>query len=273
MRRLSTDQLPLEWGDVAQDYEESFEALTVQLADDVLARLALKPGERVLDVAAGTGAFALRAARAGAEVLAVDFAPGMVARLRDRIAEQRLRRITAEVMDGQGLDVPDASFDASVSILGVIFFPDIARGLAEMRRVLRANGRAAVVCWSDPSRLELATLVQRAVREVAPDFTPPAEQPSWARIDGGRDLGERMLRSGFREVEVTNTTRALEVARPREFWERFASSAPPLADLFRELGPARTAAVGKAWVASLRAAAGGGVPTVTVEACIGIGRA
>jgi len=100
----------------------------------------------VLDVAAGTGSFSMPAARAGVDVLATDFAPGMIERLRQRIQQEGLTNIRAEVMDGQALDVPDACYDASASIVGVIFFPDIARGIAELKRVLRSGGRFAIVC-------------------------------------------------------------------------------------------------------------------------------
>src|SRR5512139_2473260 len=85
MSTLSPDQVPDGWGAIAADYEEAFEGLTTQFAADVLRLLDLRPGERVVDVAAGTGAFSLMAARAGIEVLATDFAPGMVARIRERI--------------------------------------------------------------------------------------------------------------------------------------------------------------------------------------------
>ena len=151
MPMLSPDQIPERWGDIASDYETAFEGLSSQYAADVVGLLDLRPGERVIDVAAGTGAFSLLAAQAGAEVLATDFAPGMIARLRERLGAAQLSGIRAEVMDGQSLEVPDATFDVSVSVLGLIFFPDIGRGLAELRRVLRMGGRSAVVCWGDPA--------------------------------------------------------------------------------------------------------------------------
>ena len=155
MSALSPDQVPDNWGIIASNYERSFEGLSAQFAAHALRLLDVKPGERVIDVAAGTGAFSLLAARAGAEVLATDFAPGMIARLRERIAAERLTNISAEVMDGQALAVSEASFDASVSVLDLIFFPDITKGVAELRRVLRPGGRTAIVCWNDPENLEL----------------------------------------------------------------------------------------------------------------------
>ncbi|HVC19736.1 MAG TPA: methyltransferase domain-containing protein [Vicinamibacterales bacterium] len=266
------DQMPDAWGAIAPGYEKVFEKLSSQFAEAALALLKLRPGERVIDVAAGTGAFSLAAARAGAAVLATDFAPAMVARLRQRVVAERLSGISAEVMDGQALDVPDGSFDASVSILGLIFFPDICRGMTELRRVLRPGGRAAIVCWGDPANFQLMTLMMRAVQQTVPDFQPPAAVPVWARLCGPASLKDQLQQAGFRQVEITTVTRSLRVDSPEAFWTDFASSVPPLADLFRRLGPDRTAAVGRTVVELLAASAGDGVPTLSAEACIGIGR-
>lgn len=271
MAAVSPDQVPENWGAIAAEYERVFQGLTAQFAAETLRLLALKPGERVLDVAAGTGAFSLMAARAGAEVLATDFAPGMIERLRQRIAEAALTGVTAEVMDGQALAVPDASFDAAVSILGLIFFPDIPRGIAEMRRVLRPGGRAAIVCWSDPGNLRLMTQVMQAIRTVDPAFEPPAGTPVWARLAGVEILRSRMVEAGFRDVEVSVATGVLEI-ESLEAWDRFTRSVPPLAFLFQRLGPKKTAAVGQAYLEILAAASADATPAVAAEACIGLGR-
>jgi ubiquinone/menaquinone biosynthesis C-methylase UbiE len=136
MSALSRDQVPEEWGIIAPAYERAFEDLSSQFAAEVLKLLKIKPGERVIDIAAGTGAFSLLAARAGAKVLATDFAPGMVARLRERITTAGIAHVAAEVMAGQALAVPDASFDASVLVLGLIFFPPSFGPEQNLRRLL-----------------------------------------------------------------------------------------------------------------------------------------
>lgn len=269
---LSPDQDPEGWSRIAPIYEQAFEGLSGQYAADVLRRLELRPGQRVLDVAAGTGAFSLLAARAGAEVLATDFAPGMIERLRRRAAAEGLTNLAAEVMDGQALGVPDASFDASVSILGLIFFPDIPRGLTELRRVLRPGGRAAVVAWSDPRRLRLMTLLVESIGKAAPDFALPTAPPVWARLAGVEPMRAALETAGFTQVEVSTITRFKAIESPETYWRDFTSSAPPLAYLFSQLGPERTAAVGRVYMETLVAASSDGVPTLSAEACIAVGR-
>ena len=273
MSTLSTDQVSANWSVIASAYEEAFEGLSSQFAAEVLKLLNLKPGERVVDVAAGTGAFSLLAARAGAEVLATDFAPGMVAWLRERIAAERLSSISAEEMDGQALAVADGSFDASVSVLGLIFFPDIAKGIAELRRVLRPAGRVGIVCWNKPEELDLMTLVVRSIKKIVPEFQLPSAPPTWARLYGADLLSNQLQKAGFQQVEVTTVTGTLRIESPQTFWSNFTSSAPPLAYLFNHLGPERTAAVGREYMALLQAKSLDAVPTLRVEACIGIGTA
>ncbi|MFX7996903.1 class I SAM-dependent methyltransferase, partial [Acinetobacter baumannii] len=77
--------------------------------------------------------------------LAVDFSPGMVA----RVAGAGSANVEARVMDGQALALPDGGFDAVVSIFGVIMFPDWRKGLAEMARVTRPGGWGIVATWQD----------------------------------------------------------------------------------------------------------------------------
>jgi SAM-dependent methyltransferase len=129
----------------AGEYERTAAELE-PAAHEVVARAALAPGERVLDVACGTGNAALIAAAAGARVHGLDAAPRLIEVARARAAEAGL---DAEFVVGDALDLPfdDGAFDAVVSVFGVIFAPDPARAIAEIVRVLAPGGRALLSAW------------------------------------------------------------------------------------------------------------------------------
>lgn len=271
MQELAPDQVPEGWSNIAEVYENSFESMTSQLAEKALELLDIQLGESVLDVATGPGVFALGAARRGASVLATDFAPGMIERLQKRIDNFDLSLIKAQVMDGQNLECEDGCFDVSASIVGVIFFPDIAKGVAELKRVLKPGGRSAIVCWGDPANFQMFQYLQKAIAQAVPDFEMPTDTPVWARMSGNESLQSHMQQAGFNNVEVTSFIGRHEIESPADYWNSFTSSAPPLKMLFTRLGEANTARVGEAFVELIMQDTDGGTPCLAAEACVGVG--
>ncbi len=270
---LKPDQVPEGWSQIAEVYERAFEPVTSQLAAEALRLLKLEQGDRVLDVATGTGTFALAAARAGGDVLATDFAAGMIERLRQRIAQDDIKNITTAVMDGQALDAEDASFEIAASIVGAIFFPDISRGVAELRRVLKPGGRCAVVCWGKPDTFEMMCCLKQAIETVVPDFPFPAEAPVWARMSGEQALTQTMEQVGFSRVEVSRMHGILSLPEPLTFWNDFTASAPPLALLFEKLGEENTRRAGDVFSQLIIERSSREAPQLVAEAWIGIGYA
>ena len=106
-------------------------------------------GMRFLDVAAGSGALSIPAARLGAQVLATDQSPVMLELLGARARKEGLD-IETRVMDGHALELGDNSFDRAGSQFGVMLFPDMAKGIREMVRVIKLGGRALVHAYGDP---------------------------------------------------------------------------------------------------------------------------
>ena len=192
---------PDHWDSAARHYEKTAHPFTAQFAQAALARVPLTHKSRVLDVAAGTGALALAAARTGAHVLATDFSPGMVA----RIAAAGLPNIEAQVMDGQALALPDGGFDAVFSIFGVIMFPNWRKGLSEMARVTRPGGCGVVATWQDQGAATFLLLgqVRRKLFPEREGLTMPAAVQA---LSIPEDFARELVAAGFGDPQIDQGT-------------------------------------------------------------------
>jgi ubiquinone/menaquinone biosynthesis C-methylase UbiE len=135
----------------AAGYDRAVGHMTRQLIAPLLRAARLSPGQRVLDIATGTGVAAEAAAEAvgpSGHVVAADIAPAMVERARERLGGAP--NVSFAVEDGQSLTFPAESFDAVLCNMGLMYFPNPVRGLSEFRRVLRPGGRAAVSVSDQP---------------------------------------------------------------------------------------------------------------------------
>ncbi len=158
------------------------------VAETVIGIAAPSAGDRVLDVACGTGNAALLAAARGAEVVGVDCAERLVAVARQRADEAGL---IAEMVVGDALALPvaDASFDIVLSVFGVIFAPDPARAVREVARVLRADGRAYITAWIPAGPIDaMLTVLGRAVERAT--GAPAPKRFAWSDGDAVRSIVE-----------------------------------------------------------------------------------
>lgn len=212
------------------------------LAAELVDRVEVKPGQRVLDVACGTGAVARQAAeRVGpsGEVVGVDVAEPMLAVARE-ITAGTLPPIRWERAEAADLPFPDASFDAVVCSEGLQFFPDRASALVEMHRVVRPGGRAILSTWRSVEH-------QAGYRVLAETLTRHLGAQAGAVVGSPYALGDpEELRglvagAGFRDVEVTYHVMAPRFASP-EGLLRAETSSSPLGDIVDALdGDVRTA--------------------------------
>jgi SAM-dependent methyltransferase len=207
------DQLPEKWDDHVRVYEEVFEPFTLQFAHAAIATLRLSAGESAIDVGAGAGGAAIALAEQGLRVTAIDASARMVQRISTKAAERGLS-IDARLMDGQALQFADATFDAALSVLGIILFPDAERGLAEMRRVVRPGGRVSVVTWTEPQNYELVSELRAAVQAVWPD-QPPGPLPAQLRYREEGDFRALFRVAGLAEPLITPVTATLYAASAR----------------------------------------------------------
>ncbi len=260
---------PMPWDLVADAYDAKVRPLFEAYALHALARAAPAQGARVADVACGPGTLALLAYDAGHDVDALDFSPAMIERLvnasRARAAEGRLRAV---VGDGQALPWPDASFEAAFSMFGLMFFPDRARGYAELRRVLAPGGRAVVASWASLGDVPFLASIFAALAEAEPSLAGPSGRPPLTTADA--HVAE-MSAAGFGAIEVDVVRHATPPETPRGFWAEFQETSAPIVLMRRRVGEARWAPIAD-HVADRLAARWGDAPlTVEFPALVGIG--
>jgi SAM-dependent methyltransferase len=182
---------------------------------------------RFLDVAAGSGALSIPAARLGADVLATDQSPVMLELLARRAGGEGLD-IETRVMDGQTLELDDNSFDMAGSQFGVMLFPDMPRGISEMVRVVKPGGRVLIIAYGDPSKIEFLGFLVRAVQSVRPEFNgPPADPPplEFQLADLNRLRGE-LASARLREIHVETITETTDFQTGTDLWEWILWSNP-----------------------------------------------
>lgn len=199
-------------------------ALTVPVSETLVAEAGVGPGQRVLDVATGTGHAALAAARQGARVAGVDYVPELLTIARARAHAERLH---LELVDAPAELLPfaDASFDVVLSAIGVMFAADHAEAARELVRVTAPGGRIALASWT-PSGF-VGGMLGIVGRHVA----PPPGAPSPVRWGSSETVTE-LLGDAVQGIRTSVHT----------VTQRFAD-AESFADLFLAYyGPTHTAA-------------------------------
>jgi ubiquinone/menaquinone biosynthesis C-methylase UbiE len=192
------------WDKAAGDYERYWASALEPAQNRLLQRAQLRSGERVLDVACGTGLVTFRIAStvgATGSVLAADISDEMVNTLRTVAAERGLKQIRAERMDGEALAVPDGSFDLAVCALGLMYMPDPLAALKEMHRALRAGGRVAVAVWGSREHCGWAEIFPIVEKRVASEVCP-----LFFQLGNGDALKMTMEMAGFTDVIVERMT-------------------------------------------------------------------
>jgi len=174
--------------------------------DAMLDMAAAAPGARVLDVAAGAGEQTLAAARrvgTNGYVLATDISPAILRFALDAARQAGLANVETKELDGERLDtLPEASFDAAISRVGLIYFPDQQRALAGIRRALRPGGRFAAVVYSTPEKNAFFSIPVGIIRRRAQLPPPLPGQPGPFSLGGEGVLAKALAQAGFKDVEV-----------------------------------------------------------------------
>lgn len=196
------------WDRAAEYYEWAW-AQQLEPAQTRMLQLAgLQPGERVLEIAAGTGLVTFRAAEAvGSDgtVLATDISEAMVRHVGALAAQRGATTVTAERMEAEELRLPDQSFDVVLCALGLMFVTEPVDSLREMHRVLRPGGRAAFAVWGARRNCGWAELFPIVERRVSSEVCP-----LFFQMGTGDSLAISLAQSGFTNVVVERVPAVLE---------------------------------------------------------------
>lgn len=177
-------------------------------------------GARVLDVAAGAGGQTLTTARRvgpQGSVLATDLSESILAFAEQTAREAGLANVTTRVMDGERLDVPDGSFDAVISRVGFIYFPDQPAAFVGMRRALKPGGRLAGIVYSTPQANRFFSIPISIIRRRAEPPPPAPGQPGPFSLGSPGVIEAAYKRAGFADTEVRHISAPLRMASAAEY--------------------------------------------------------
>jgi ubiquinone/menaquinone biosynthesis C-methylase UbiE len=272
---MIVDTTPAAWDAIAEGYDRTNTVTQMWLGNESLRRAGLRSGMRFLDVAAGSGALSIPAARLGARVLATDQSPVMLRLLEERARKEGLR-VETRVMDGHALELDEGSFDMAGSQFGVMLFPDMPKGIREMARVTRTGGRVLMNVYGAPGKIDFLAFLVRAIQSVRPGFEGPPTDPvplPFQLQDPDR-LRKELLAAGLKEVEVETIVERTQFETGKALWDWLIWSNPIVESVLGclELTGDERSAVQRALERQVRERAGGTGPAILANPVhIGIG--
>jgi SAM-dependent methyltransferase len=176
----------------------------------------VQPGQRILDVAAGTGSSAIPAARRGAEVIATDLTPELldVGRAAGRAEGLEL---TWQTADAEALPYPDAEFDVVISAIGVMFAPHHQQAADELVRICRPGGTIGVLSWTPEGFIGQMFAAMKPYAPPPPSGASPA--PLWGRADHVRGLFGDQVADLVARQQTLQVDRFADGAEFRDFFK------------------------------------------------------
>jgi SAM-dependent methyltransferase len=211
-----------QWQDAAEAWYRWRATLSAWLGpatETMLDMANITDGSRVLDVAAGAGEQTIRAARRvgpGGYVLATDIAPNILACAEDAVRQAGLANVETRVMDGENLELAEGAFDAVISRVGLIYFPDQHMALTGMRHVLKPGGTIAAIVYSTPENNRFFSIPVSIIRRRAQLPPPLPGQPGPFSLGSPGVLEEAYRTAGFRGIQTRRVDAPLRLSAAAE---------------------------------------------------------
>jgi ubiquinone/menaquinone biosynthesis C-methylase UbiE len=235
-----TEESRATWDDAAPRYDKLSAALFGPVAEEFMAFAGLRKGWRALEIACGPGVATRAAARRLGEkgsLLAVDFAPEMLAVAASYPPEKRAAPVEWRAMDAQNLDLPDAAFDAVFCQLGLMLFARPDAALSEMRRVAKPGAPVACLVQGRRTSMMFTALVMDAIIARAPHLRAPQGAPTIFAFGPDKILEEAFTRAGLTEIVAKRLNGVFRFGSPEEYWSTMTEGAGRTGAMLRSLTP------------------------------------
>ena len=235
------------WAAVAPSWEhhaDYVDARAEAITGELLAAAALRPGDRALELACGPGGLGLAAASLvgpAGEVVVSDVVPAMTAIAAARAAAAGLDNVAARSLDLEQIAEPDGTYDVVLCREGLMFAAEPGRAAAEIARVLRPGGRAAIAVWGPRAANPWLGLVFDAVSEQLGMPMPPPGMPGPFALGDAERLRGLLVGGGLVDVDVRELDVPLAAPSFEDWWTRTSSLAGPLSALLAGMAPEATA--------------------------------
>jgi len=210
--------------------------------DAMLAMADVGPGARVLDVAAGAGDQTLEIARRvgpSGSVLATDLSPAILEFAREKAQRAGYQNVDTQVADGENLTVTESSFDVAICRLGLMLFPDPAKGLREMFRALKPGGRACAMVFSAPDKNPCITiLLSTALKHAGLPARDPYQPGGLLSLGKPGLIDELFRQAGFSQVATTKVVAPFRLPSVKDYLDFVRTSASPIVQILGRLDDA-----------------------------------
>ncbi len=230
------------WTNTAPGWKKHDDIITngaKPVADRMLELAAVAPGQRVLDIASGTGEPALSAAALVGEsgsVLGTDLVDAMLEVARGKAAARGISNIEFRHVDGEAIEFDANSFDAATCRWGLMFMPDPVGCLRRAFAALKPGARMCASTWADPPRVPFASLPMMVLKKHLEVPAPPPGSPGIFGLADPKRLVAIMTEAGFIDVAIEDfDIQLMETKDGAEYWDIMGDLAGPITALIKQL--------------------------------------
>lgn len=191
------------------------------MKEAIIRYLQPNDGQKILDIAAGTGepALSIAASNKGGTVTITDISEEMMEIAREKAIAKKLTNIETVICDASDLPFENGSFDAVSCRFGFMFFPDMQLAANEIYRVLKPGGRFATTVWNFPEKNFWVTAIMGTIMRLMEIPPPPPEVPGMFRCCKPGRMKDKLEKAGFSDIEEREILSTLKTKSVDQYWE------------------------------------------------------